>query len=306
MKNLPPLAALRSFEAVARLGSVSLAAAELNVTHSAVSQQIRLLEDQLGSVLLLREGRGLQPSEDGRLYALQVRVALGELSEATRLVRARPRGDELVIAVLPSFGQHWLLPRLPRFYARHPHYRVTLRASLDIQDLQQGLVDIGIRMGRGGWEGVQQQRLFDDELLAVAAPHFNGGQLPRTAAEVVACPVVRTVESWLGWCSAAGVAEPAHAALWINDSNLVLAAVQQGLGVALLRRSLVASALQRGELVQLTDIRVPHLSPHWLVWPQRESATAKQQDFRHWINAETAGYLAALQPPPLHDTAPGG
>jgi LysR family glycine cleavage system transcriptional activator len=219
MKNLPPLAALRSFEAVARLGSVSLAAAELNVTHSAVSQQIRLLEEQLGSVLFLREGRGLQPSEDGRLYALQVRVALGELSEATRLVRARPRGDELVIAVLPSFGQHWLLPRLPRFYARHPRYRVTLRASLDIQDLQQGLVDIGIRMGRGGWEGVQQQRLFDDELLVVAAPHFNGGRLPRTAAEVVACPVVRTVESWLGWCSAAGVAEPAHAALWINDSS---------------------------------------------------------------------------------------
>lgn len=297
MRELPPLPALRSFEAVARLGSVNLAASELHVTHSAVSQQIRLLEDMLGVALFVREGRGLRLSEDGRLYALQVRIALGELGEATRLIRARPRGDELVIAVLPSFAQHWLLPRLPRFYARHPQYRVTLRASLDIQDLQQGLVDIGIRMGRGGWEGLQQQALFDDELIAVAAPGFNGGTLPQTAAEVVASPVIRTVESWLNWCTAAGVNEPTQSRLWINDSNLVLAAVQQGLGVALIRRSLIVDRLSQGELVQLTDIRVPHLSPHWLVWPQRENAQEKQRDFRNWINDEVQHYLAALPPP---------
>lgn len=294
MRPLPPLSALRSFEALARLGSVTLAASELHVTHSAISQQIKLLEELLGVVLFVREGRGLRLTEDGRLYALQVRIGLAELTEATRLVQARPRDGELVLAVLPSFGAHWLLPRLPRFQARFPQYRISLRASLDIQDLRQGLVDIGIRMGQGDWEGLQQQHLFDDELVVVAAPSFRQGQLPRTPAEIVAGPVVRTVESWMGWCQAAGVVEPAQAGLWINDSNLVLQAVQQGLGVALERRSLVHAALQTGTLVQVSDIVVPYPYPHWLVWPARESSQRKQRDFAGWMAEEVAVYQQEL------------
>lgn len=297
MRPLPPLSALRSFEALARLGSVTQAASELHVTHSAISQQIKLLEELLGTVLFVREGRGLRLTEDGRLYALQVRIGLTELTEATRLIQARPRDGELVVAVLPSFGAHWLLSRLPRFQARFPQYRISLRASLDIQDLRQGLVDIGIRMGQGSWEGLQQQHLFDDELVVVASPAFQQGRLPRTPAEIVAGPVVRTVESWMGWCQAAGVAEPSQAGLWINDSNLVLQAVQQGMGVALERRSLVDAGLRSGVLVQLSDIVVPYPYPHWLVWPQRESSQRKQRDFADWMAEEVAVYRQALQGP---------
>jgi LysR family glycine cleavage system transcriptional activator len=296
MRTLPPLSALRCFEAVARLGSVTQAAAELFITHSAVSQQLRQLEAQLGGVpLLVREGRGLRLTEDGRLYALQVRLALGELSDATRLVQARPRDGELVLAVLPSFGMHWLLPRLPRLRARHPNYRISLRASLDVHDLRQGLVDAGVRMGVGNWEGLLQKKLFDDELVAVAAPHFNQGRLPGTAQEVVEAPVVRTVESWLGWCQAAGVEEPSNAALWINDSNLVLEAVYLGQGVALERRSLVHDALQSGRLVQLTEITVPYTHPNWLVWPPREGMKAKLDDFTAWLDEEVERYLNEIQ-----------
>lgn len=297
MRPLPPLSALRSFEALARLGSVTQAASELNVTHSAISQQIRQLEDLLGVVLFVREGRGLRLTEDGRLYALQVRIGLSELTEATRLIQARPRDGELVVAVMPSFGAHWLLPRLPRFQARFPQYRISLRASLDIQDLRQGLVDIGVRMGQGGWEGLQQQHLFDDELVVVVAPDFQQGRLPRTPAEIVAGPVVRTVESWMGWCQAAGVDEPSQAGLWINDSNLVLQAVQQGMGVALERRSLVDAGLKSGVLVQLSDIVVPYPYPHWLVWPQRESSLLKQRDFAGWMAEEVETYLHGLGRP---------
>jgi LysR family glycine cleavage system transcriptional activator len=290
------MSALRSFEAVARLGSVNLAAEELHVTHSAVSQQIKLLEELLGIALFVREGRGLRLSEDGHLYSLQVRIGLGEITEATRLIRARPREGELVIAVLPSFGMHWLLPRLPRFYARFPHYRVSIRASLDIQDLRQGIVDVGVRLGQGGWEGLAQKRLFDDELVAVASPTFNHGRLPQTPQQVVDSPIVRTVESWLGWCTAAGVEEPTQPGLWINDSNLVLEAVRLGQVVALERRSLVDTALQRGELVQLTSVTAPYAFPYWLVWPQRASSQIKQQDFTLWIEEEVASYLASLRP----------
>lgn len=292
MSALPPLSALRSFEAVARLGSVTLAAAELHVTHSAVSQQMRQLETLLGVTLLLREGRGLRLSEEGRLYALQIRGALQDIAEATRLARARPGEDELVVAVTPSFGQKWLLPRLPRFRQRYPGYRLRLLASLEVMDLRQGLADVAIRIGQGRWEGLAQHRLFEDDLLVVAAPDFNGGRLPQTPEQILHCPRITGFESWLGWCQAAGVALPQEPAEFVvNDSNLSIEAVRQGQGIGLERRSLVAGALESGELVTLSDLRVPYGFPYWLVWPEREATQAKVAAFAEWLQGEVLMYL---------------
>ncbi|WP_431274162.1 LysR substrate-binding domain-containing protein [Variovorax ureilyticus] len=207
------------------------AAQALHVTHSAVSQQVRQLEDLLGLSLFEREGRGLRLSENGRLYALQVRHALQDIGEATRALRVRPRTGELVVAVVPSFGLHWLLPRLPRFQARHPGRRVRLLASLEVQDLRKGAAHVAIRMGHGPWEGMVRQRLFDDELLMVASPGLTGGALPRTPAEVLAYPAIRSAEPWAPWCQAAGLPEPTSTGgLWINDSNLSLEAARLGQG----------------------------------------------------------------------------
>ena len=290
--DLPPLPALRCFEAVARLGGVTRAAQALHVTHSAVSQQVRQLEDLLGLSLFEREGRGLRLSENGRLYALQVRKALRDIGEATRALRVRPRAGELVIAVVPSFGLHWLLPRLPRFQARHPGRRVRLLAGLEVQDLRQGAAHAAIRMGHGPWEGLASQRLFDDELLMVAAPHFNGGALPRTPAELLACAPIRSAEPWAAWCQAAGLPEPPPArGLWINDSNLSLEAARLGQGVALERRSVADALLRRGELVALTDLRVPYAYPHWLVWPE-DGTQAAPEDLATWLQEEVRDYLA--------------
>lgn len=291
MSPLPPLGALRCFEAVARLGSVTRAAAELHLTHSAVSQQLRQLEGLIGLALFRREGRGLRLNENGRLYALQVREALRDIGEATRALRARPREGDLVVALLPSFGLHWLLPRLPRFMARHPQRRVRLQAALEVQDLRHGAADVAIRMGHGPWEGMEQQRLFADEQLAVASPDFRGGALPRTAAEVLACPLLRSAEPWTAWCEAAGLPEPPAAeGLWINDSNLSLEAVRLGLGVALERRSLVDGLLRRGALVQLPGPCVPYPYPYWLVWPQAEGERTPPLDFVQWLQEEAAAY----------------
>ena len=291
--DLPPLQALRCFEAVARLGSVTRAAEALHVTHSAVSQQVRQLEELLGLSLFERAGRGLRLSENGRLYALQVRAALQGIGEATRALRIRPRAGELVVAVVPSFGLHWLLPRLPRFMALHPEHRVRLQASLEVQDLRQGAAHVAIRMGQGPWDGLAQRHLFDDELLMVASPHLNGGALPRTPAEVLACTRIRSAEPWAPWCQAAGLPEPPPAGgLWINDSNLSLEAARLGQGVALERRSVADALLRRGELVALTDIRVPYAYPYWLVWPEG-SASAQREDFARWLEAEVAAYQQA-------------
>lgn len=296
MNTLPPLSALRSFEAVARLGSVSQAAVELCITHSAVSQQLKLLENQLSVPLFSKVGRKLQLSEAGRTYALKVRVTLAELSDATRQLQQAPPQQTLVLAVLPSFAQQWLLPRLPRFRQRFPHYRLTLHASLDIQPLAYGQIDMGIRMGRGGWQGLQQEVLLPERLIVVAAPHFCHGRLPATPQDIVRSPIVHTVESWHGWCQLAQVAEPPPGWLWINDSNLLLAAVLQGEGVALMRESLVAGYLADGRLRQLSPLSVPHPSSLWLVWPQHPQLSGKQADLRSWLHEEMAGYLQGLPP----------
>ncbi|WP_240441678.1 LysR substrate-binding domain-containing protein, partial [Pseudomonas aeruginosa] len=134
--------------------------------------------------------------------------------------------------------------------------------------------------------------------LMVAAPDFNGGRLPRTPSEIVACPTLRSTESWALWCQRAGVAEPQHGLL-INDSNLLLEAVRLGQGIALERRSLVAGALAEGRLVQLGDIRVPYPYPYWLVWPQREPPSDRHQAFADWLREEARRYQA--EQPPLSE-----
>jgi LysR family glycine cleavage system transcriptional activator len=299
MKPIPPLTALRCFEAVARLGGVTQAARELHVTHSAVSQQIKVLEDAMGVALFVREARGLRPTEEGRLYALEIRAALRDITQATRRAQARPHDSELVIATLPSFAQHWLVPRLQSFREAHPYYRVRLATGLQLEDLRHGVSDIGIRMGQGHWPDVAQQKLFDDEMLVVAAPHFAlapNGRFPVTAEDVVACPLISSPDApWGDWCEAAKVAQPvaARVVLSANDSNVVISAVLLGQGVALERRSLVSHALGRGDLVQITSIRVRYRYPYWLVWQQRETLTAQQAHFAQWIEGQVDAYLRA-------------
>ena len=230
MADFPPVASLRSFEAVARLGSVTQAAHEMSVTHSAVSQHIKQLEALVGVSLFVRHGRGVRITEEGRLYALQIREALQHIADATRMVQIKPRTMELTLATLPSFGCHWLLPRLERFQARHPQIAVRLLTSLAVVNLQQEGIDLAIRMGQGDWEGMESRHLFADEQLVVAAPHYRGGDLPTD-------PRRRSPPAIFVFCHGvvARLVQPGGlektivpAGLRLNDSNLVLEAVRLG------------------------------------------------------------------------------
>ncbi|OSC77872.1 transcriptional regulator [Klebsiella pneumoniae] len=205
MADFPPVASLRSFEAVARLGSVTQAAHELSVTHSAVSQHIKQLEALVGVTLFIRHGRGVRITEEGRLYALQIREALQHIADATRMVQIKPRTLEVTLATLPSFGCHWLLPRLARFQTRHPQIAVRLLTSLAVVNLQQEGIDLAIRMGQGDWEGMESRHLFADEQLVVAAPGYRGGNLPTTPQAIAASDIIFSMESWNAWCSQAGL-----------------------------------------------------------------------------------------------------
>ncbi len=222
MADFPPVASLRSFEAVARLGSVTQAAHELSVTHSAVSQHIKQLEALVGVTLFIRHGRGVRITEEGRLYALQIREALQHIADATRMVQIKPRTLEVTLATLPSFGCHWLLPRLARFQARHPQIAVRLLTSLAVVNLQQEGIDLAIRMGQGDWEGMESRHLFADEQLVVAAPGYRGGNLPTTPQAIAASDIIFSMESWNAWCSQAGLEKQNGPALALRDPRPIV------------------------------------------------------------------------------------
>ncbi|WP_047396943.1 LysR substrate-binding domain-containing protein [Chitinibacter sp. ZOR0017] len=287
MDSLPPLAALRAFEAVSRLGSVVKAADALSVTHSAISHQLRTLEDYLGLPLFERQGRKLNLTEDGRHYALQIRVALNDVAEATRATRARPKPNELTIATLPSFSLSWLMPRLPGFQQIYPQYRVNLRASLQFEDLQTAPVDLAIRMGSGEWDGVKARALLSDYLVVVAAS--DDPQQPRSIAEVPQARIIGSMEKWSSWSLAAGLGDwtPSFS-LFCNDNNIVLDAIRRHQGIGLMRLTMVLDELRSGRLNLVGNVVVPHPSRFWLAWMPRMDGSAKLHHFSEWILAAAA------------------
>ncbi len=289
----PPLSALRAFEATVRLGSVGAAASELSLTHGAVSHQIKSLEHLLGLALFERQGRRLQPTENGRVYALQVRHGLADLASATERLQRRRRENDLVIGTMPSFGAHWLISRLARFREDRPDLLLDIRATLALADLEADGIDVAIRMGAGGWDGLHSEELFRDRLLPVCAPHFNGGRLPTSPAELLQAPLLTSVENWRPWMAAAGLPAIEPLGLHVNDSNLLIEAVRQGHGIALARESIVFDALHDGRLVAPSDIIVPYPTPCWLVWPTRSEGRRKFDALRHWLRREVEAYLIA-------------
>ncbi|QKJ66441.1 LysR family transcriptional regulator [Deefgea piscis] len=291
MSQLPPQAALRAFEAVARLGNVVKAAESLNVTHSAISHQLRTIEDFLGVSLFLREGKRLQLTEEGRIYALRIRGAMADLQDATQRVLTRPKPNDITIGIVPSFALNWLVPRLPDFKAQYPQYTIWLRAGLGFEEMNNGQLDMAIRMGAGGWDGMKQIHLMDEQLLVVASPSYQPRPTSANAlktATIIHNPAI----PWATWCQAAGLADwrptPTYS---YNDSNLELEAARLGHGVMLARSSLVEAHFANGTLIPITDIRVPYQYPYWLVWPDRSSTSQKIADFTRWITSQANDYL---------------
>ena len=294
MKDVPALTTLKCFEAAARLGSVTQAARELHVTHSAVSQQIGNLEQTMGVALFVREARGLRLTEEGRLYALEIRAALQGIANATRQAQGRGDDNELVITTLASFANHWLMPRLDDFQRLYPHYSVHLHTGLELHNLQRNRADIGIRMGHGHWPEINQKKLFDDELLVVAAPQVAEGRQLDDPESILAGPLLHSTDApWQDWCRQIGRGDyPLHPARLIaNDSNLIIQAALQGRGIALERRSLVAGLLRSGALLQLSPVSVPYPYAYWVVWQQREGLSEKQRHFIEWLTAQVKVYL---------------
>jgi len=286
--RLPPMQALRAFEAAARMQSLTKAARSLSLTHGAISHQIKSLESDLGVRLVERAGRGIRLTDDGERFARRVRTAFTELTAAVHELTARANPRLLRVSAVPSFAARWLLPRIGRFLANYPDVDLDVRANIANVDFANDDADVAIRYGYGDWPGLGVELLLTDQFFPVCSPHIAKGRLPTCPADLARYPLLRAEdEYWKPWFEAAGLdwPEPARGPIF-NDSSYLMQAAAEGQGIALARTSLLANDVRNGVLVRLFDVAVPAPRKHYLVYPPRTSNSPKLALFRGWLHAE--------------------
>ena len=225
--RIPPMSALRAFEAAARLSSLSRAAESLNLTHGAISHQIKALEDSVGVRLVERAGRGIRPTDEGERLAARVRAALDDLAEALREVRERSNPHRLRVSVMPSFAARWLLPRVGAFLSRHPHIDLDVRASAALVDFRRDDVDVALRYGQGNYPGLTSTHLMDDYFFVVCSPRLPGG-VPKKPADLARYRLLRSQNDlWKPWFAAAGLdwPEPTRGPIFDDTAHVLQAAI---------------------------------------------------------------------------------
>ncbi len=291
-ERLPPLKAIRYFESAARHLSFTKAAQELNVTHSAISHQIKALEEWLGVRLFRRLNRALVLTEEGQAYSQPVREAFARLADASRRLSMREQAGALTVSVMPSFAAKWLVPRLRGFRELHPEKDVRISATEKLVDFDREDVDIAIRYGRGNWPNLRIELLMRESLFPVCSPKLLDGPIPlREPADLVNHSLLHDSDWredwWVRWFAAAGIdAGALRRALTFNVSDLMLQAAIDGLGVALSLEALAGDDLAAGRLVKPFDIELASEHAFYIVAPEATADRPKIRAFHDWLLAE--------------------
>ena len=297
-----PLNALPAFRAVAEAQNLRAAAETLHLTHSAVSQQIRGLEAQLGFDLFERRGRRVVLNAAGEALLRSVRTALATLDDGVRAAAAAASGttQRLRVSVLPSFAQRWLLPRMGRWRERYPDVALEIDASQDVVDLQREGFHAALRQGRGPWAGLASELLFGEPMPMVvvgspmAARRLAGAQPEALARE----PLLGDPELWERWFAAAGLRTQVRIVATFNDAGLMLQAAEQNIGLAIARELLAADALADGRLVKLSPLATTYEQayPYHLVYPPGLADWPPLAALRRWLKDELEMSRKALHP----------
>ena len=303
-RRLPPLNALRAFEAAARHLNFSRAADELSVTPGAVSQQIQNLEDYVGVTLFKRTPKGLLLTDPAQIALPALREAFDRLAEAASMLTAAVDGRRLTVSVAPSFAAKWLVPRLGRFEALHPQVDVWVSAGMELVDFNSGEVDIAIRYGAGRYPGLEVVRLMQETVIAVASPDLLAEQPLNQLADLArhillhdgspdadeSCP------DWTMWLAARNVrgVDGARGPRF-NQSSLVIEAAVGGRGVALAKRALAQADLDAGRLVAPFQIATAVDFAYYVVHPRAKGRLPQVKAFVSWLTAEAEAHEAALR-----------
>ena len=296
---LPSLNALLAFETAARHQSFTRAARELGVTQTAVSHQVRALENELGTPLFRRTPQRVDLTAEGQAWAAELLVVFARLREVSnRLRQTRAVTRPLVsVSIIPSFGSRWLVPRLGRFLDQHSEVDVRISATERLVDFALEPVDIGIRYGLGGYAGLRSTKLADDSLVVVASPAIASKRSRWRPKDLGSEMLIQDdfPDAWTRWFEARRLALPSGARQsQLTDSSMLVEAAVRGQGVALARWSLAVDELRLGRLTLLFP-QVPPMETglaYYLVSPRETLRRVAVAAFRDWVIAEAAGLRA--------------
>jgi LysR family glycine cleavage system transcriptional activator len=294
--HLPPLSALRAFEAAARHMSFSKAADELHVTPAAISHQVHALEDDLGVRLFHRMNRSIELTASGQILLPGLSEAFIAIQSSVRRLRAHNDTGTLTVTSSPSFAAKWLVLRLHRFQEQHPDIDVRISATDEVVDLTKGDFDVAIRYGCGKYPGLDIELLFTNEVFPACSPQLlTTGPPLRIPADLPRHTLIhdRAVErdalvpTWQMWLKAAGVKEaPAAAGMTFNNIHLALDAAIAGHGIVLAYSNIAAADLTAGRLMRLFSLALPDQFAYYLVTAPGALERPKVRAFRNWLRQE--------------------
>ncbi len=295
-RRLPPLNALRAFEAAARHLSLTRAAEELHVTPAAVSHQVKGLEGYLGVKLFRRANRSLLLTDAGQACLPGLHEGFDRLAQAMEAVRARDESGPFTVTVPPSFGAKWLVTRLDRFSHKHPGYDVRLDASMRLVDLMREGVDIAVRYGAGRYKGMRVDCLMDEVVIPVCSPRLLQGNNPlrepedlcrHTLLHHIAPYQYDSYPDWRMWLQAAGVgACDLGRGPTFSIASMAVQAAIEGQGVALVGDVLVADDIAAGRLVRPFELSFPVHFAYYIVSPLATAERPRVVAFREWLLEE--------------------
>jgi DNA-binding transcriptional LysR family regulator len=289
-----PLGLLQQFVRVARVGNLSRAAAQANLTVSALSHQIRQLEDRLGRRLFDRGPRGVTLTTEGCSLFEAVGEHFDGIDHALARYRER-RHDSLTLSASSGIMSSWLVPRLPRLVAVHPELELNLQTSSTLVDFEREPVDVGLRYGRGQWEGLRCERLFGEWLAPVATPELVARMGEADPRDLAAWPLLGDpANRWSDWFAQVGGTPPKRYVAHFDSTDALRHAALEGLGVALGRMVTSRSLIEAGRLVVLGERYLPIHEAYWLVYPPRSQEHRGLQVFREWLLAEAKAYCSQM------------
>lgn len=283
---LPSTSMLAAFEAAARTSSFSAAARELDLTQGAISRQIRALENQLGVELFVRDRQQVHLSDIGATYGEEIRSALGTIRQATLSAIANPGGGVLDLAILPTFGTRWLIPRLPSFLEANPGVTVNFAMRVSPFDFERDRQHAAIHYGAAQWPDADCTFLMDEEVVPVFSPalaeKFPLSQ-PKDFTGVALLHLTTRPNAWADWFAAFNVPKQEPQGMFFEQFSSVAQAAAAGMGAALLPTFLIESELKSGALVPLNGGAINSSSAYYLVTPKTRAGYAPMLAFRSWL-----------------------
>ncbi len=287
---LPSITSLSALEALDRLGSASAVAEEMALTQSAVSRQLQGLERQLGVTLIQRDRKRLTLTPAGQDYVTRIRSALSQIATASLSLQVAPVGGTLNLAILPTFGMRWLMPRLPEFTRLHPDITINMSTRLRPFSFTSEPFDAAIHFGSPEWPGTEALLLRTEKVLPVCAPDLLPHGAPEDPSALLRLPLLHIQtrpSAWADWFQAMEVKTRAPLPGMMHDQfSTITQAALHGLGVALMPDYLVEQDLATGRLVAAHPEPVEARGAYYLVWPQARSEDESLRLFRHWLASQ--------------------